>query len=131
MKNCGPPTALRSKPHCRRPSLTALCRPRKHGSIPSLGCLQMVMHLLADDKRALVPILIKVQQLQRRLLSEADRPIFASAWNWVDAFLQCEHGVDSELYRALRQAMMARRTVFLLDGARAAHPLCARRRHVA
>ena len=79
----------------------------------------MVMHLLADEKRGAVPVLIKVQQLQRRLLSDTDRPTFADAWNWIDAFLQCEHGADSELYGALRQAMMARRVILLLDGAAA------------
>ena len=41
----------------------------------------MVMHLLADEKRGVVPVLIKVQQLQRRLLSDTDRPTFADAWN--------------------------------------------------
>ena len=78
----------------------------------------MVMHLLADNKRGAVPVLIKVQQLQRRLLSDEDRPTFAAAWNWIDAFLRCEHGAGSEVYLALRQAMMARRTILLLDGAR-------------
>ena len=80
------------------------------------------MHLLADETRGAVPVLIKVQQLQRRLLSGADRPTFANAWNWVDAFLQCEYGPDSELYRALRQALMARRAILLLDGAVALAP---------
>lgn len=85
-------------------------------------CAQMVMHLLTDETRGAVPVLIKVQQLQRRLLSDEDRPTFAGAWNWVDAFLQCEYGAESELYRALRQAMMARRTILLLDGAVALAP---------
>ena len=41
---------------------------------------------------------------------------FGEAWNWVDAFLQVEHGDTSDQYRMLRQAMMARRTLLLFDG---------------
>ena len=33
-----------------------------------------------------------------------------------DAYLQSVHGADSEYYRMLRQAMLARRTLLLLDG---------------
>ena len=86
---------------------------------PAAGktCLmsQLVMHTL-EQPNGLVPILIKVQNLQKRLLSDDSRETFASAWNWVDAHLQCVHGVDSEMYRMLRQAMLARRTLLLLDG---------------
>ena len=64
----------------------------------------------------MVPILIKVQELQRHLLTETNRPIFERSWNWVDAFLQCVHGADSDLYCMLRQALMARRALVLLDG---------------
>ena len=64
----------------------------------------------------MVPILIKVQELQRHLLNEANRPIFERSWNWVDAFLQCVHGAGSDLYRMLRQALMARCALVLLDG---------------
>ena len=34
----------------------------------------------------MVPILVKVQQLQRLLLTR--KQIFERAWKWVDAFLQ-------------------------------------------
>ena len=61
-----------------------------------------------------MPILVRVQLLQRRLI-EAETT-FATSWNWIDAFLRIEHGADSPLYRALRQAMMARRALLLLDG---------------
>ena len=64
----------------------------------------------------MVTILIKVQELQRHLLNESNRTIFEQSWNWVDAFLQCVHGANSDLYYMLRQAMMARRALVLLDG---------------
>ena len=34
----------------------------------------------------------------------------------VDAYLRCTHGERSEMYRFLRQAVMARRALLLLDG---------------
>ena len=58
---------------------------------------------------------VKVQLLQRRLLQ--DEGAFAASWNWIDAFLKAEHGVASpDHYLMLRQALMARRVVLLLDG---------------
>ena len=80
---------------------------------------QTVMHSLPvgdSDTTTLVPILIKVQQLQRRLLSAEHRSTFARAWNWVDAHLQCVYGADSDMYMMLRQALMGRRVLLLLDG---------------
>jgi len=75
---------------------------------------QVIIHSLARANSELVPILVKVQVLQARLLkNETD---FAAAWNWVDALLCLEHGAGSALYRMLRQAMLARRALFLLDG---------------
>ena len=41
---------------------------------------------------------------------------FERAWNWVDAYLCLVHGLGSELYRFLRQAMVARRVLLLIDG---------------
>ena len=67
-----------------------------------------------DDAHALVPILIRVQDLQKRLLGDEDS--FASSWNWVDAYLRELHGLNSEMYRFLRQALMARRALLMLDG---------------
>jgi hypothetical protein len=64
----------------------------------------------------LVPILVRVQRLQRLLLMDEHRDTFARAWNWVDAYLRCTHGEQSDLYRLLRQAMAARRALLLLDG---------------
>ena len=98
---------------------------------PAAGktCLmsQLVMHVIPSASSGesgaptaeiaaheLVPILIKVQYLQKRLLSEPE--MFSKAWNWVDAHLRQLHGESSEMYRFLRQALMARRALLLLDG---------------
>ena len=59
---------------------------------------QVVMRTLQQDET--VPILIKVQQLQRRKLQSPDA--FASAWNWIDAYLCLEY--DEAVHRMLRQA---------------------------
>jgi hypothetical protein len=87
---------------------------------PAAGktCLmsRLVMHVLQSKECDMVTILIKVQELQRHLLNESNRTIFEQSWNWVDAFLQCVHGANSDLYYMLRQAMMARRALVLLDG---------------
>ena len=87
---------------------------------PAAGktCLmsQLVMHVLKSEECDMVPILIKVQELQRHLLAESTQPIFERSWNWVDAFLQCVHEAGSDLYSMLRQALMARRALVLLDG---------------
>ena len=43
--------------------------------------------------------------------------IFLHKWNWIDAHLWLEHGEERpSLYRMLRQTMMARRALLLLDG---------------
>ena len=42
--------------------------------------------------------------------------MFASAWNWIDAYLQVTCGAESELYTMQRQALMASRALILLDG---------------
>jgi hypothetical protein len=76
---------------------------------------QVVMVALQDERTELVPILVKVQVLQRRLLEAPDA--FAGAWNYTDAYLRLEHEASRPaLYRMLRQAMMARRALLLLDG---------------
>ena len=75
---------------------------------------QVVVHLLNQRDRELLPIVVKVQLLQRRLLEESGT--FATAWNWIDAYLCIEHGLGSATYLLLRQALMARRAPVLLDG---------------
>ena len=71
--------------------------------------------LLALQKADLVPIVIKVQLLQARLLETSDA--FTLRWNWVDAYLRLVyHAEKPEVYRMLRQAMMARRALLLIDG---------------
>jgi Ran GTPase-activating protein (RanGAP) involved in mRNA processing and transport len=68
--------------------------------------------VLALDNADLVPIVIKVQLLQAKLHDAPDA--FASHWNWVDAYLSLTE--RPEMHRMLRQAMMARRALLLLDG---------------
>ena len=70
------------------------------------------MHTLNRADTELVPILVKVQLLQTRLLDEPDT--FGTAWNWIDAFLRFEHSEPT--YLMLRQAMASRRALLLLDG---------------
>ena len=70
--------------------------------------------VLALDRAELVPIVIKVQLLQAKLRDAPDA--FASHWNWVDAYLSLTERERPEVYRMLRQAMMARRALLLLDG---------------
>ena len=70
---------------------------------------QVVTLALEGSERAggtaLVPILVKVQRLQRRLLDAPDA--FAASWNYVDAYLRLEYEASSPAaYRMLRQAMM-------------------------
>ena len=75
--------------------------------------LSQVVALSLDGE--LVPILIKAQRLQRLLLDTPDA--FAGARDWVDACLYLEHANERpEVYRMLRQALMARRALVLLDG---------------
>ena len=92
----------------------------------------------------LVPILIKILDLQKELLRDGAEEEFSKSWcatplpfstrptflvlthtlsllasalrNWVDAYLRIKHGEHSEYYRMLRQALMARRVLLLLDG---------------
>ena len=73
--------------------------------------LSQLVTLILD--RDLIPILVKVQQLQRRLIESRDA--FQSAWNWIDAFLRLELGNGAH-YRMLRQAMVSRRALLMLDG---------------
>ena len=70
------------------------------------------MHTLNRADTELVPIVVKVQLLQKRLLDEPDA--FATAWNWIDAFLRFEH--NEPTFLMLRQAMVSRRALLLLDG---------------
>ena len=71
--------------------------------------------VLALERSELVPIVIKVQLLQVRL-REAQHDEFTSTSNWVDAYLKFVHAGQPVLYRMLRQAMMARRALLLIDG---------------
>ena len=55
------------------------------------------MRTLQQDES--MPILVKVQQLQRRKLESPNA--FAVAWNWIDAYLRLEY--DEVVYLMLRQ----------------------------
>ena len=82
---------------------------------PAAGKTTLLSQVVALSlKDELVPILVKVQQLQHKLNEKPEE--FAKAWNFFDAFLRLEHGASSPYYRFLRQAMMARRALLLLDG---------------
>ena len=86
--------------------------------------LQLAMHMISTSlsvghgKAPLIPILIKIQDLQHELLRQDAnvQATFQSKWNWIDAYLSLQHGEDSEPYLCLRQALMARRVVLILDG---------------
>jgi Ran GTPase-activating protein (RanGAP) involved in mRNA processing and transport len=83
---------------------------------PAAGKTTLISQVvvLALDRAELVPIVIKVQLLQAKLHEAPDA--FASHWNWVDAYLCLTERERPEVYRMLRQAMMARRALLLLDG---------------
>ena len=104
---------------CRDGSVsTNLCVLLTAGPASGKTCLmsQLVTHVLKDDgKGHLVPVVLRVQKLQR-MLSNAKQGFFARSWNWVDAYLQAEYGVTSDQYFMLRQAMASRRALLLIDG---------------
>jgi hypothetical protein len=50
---------------------------------------------------ALVPIYVRVQQLQSYLQSDPDA--FAASGNWMEAFVQLEYANAPEAHRMLRQ----------------------------
>ena len=80
---------------------------------------QLVMEAFRRDdsgKAGLIPIQIKVMDLQRKLVMDVHSEVFGTAWNWVDAYLQVLYGSGSVRYRFLRQALMARRALIILDG---------------
>ena len=72
--------------------------------------MQVIVYSLKSE---MVPILIKVQQLQRQLINQPD--YFGKSWNWVDAFLHLEYHDQPAVYRFLRQALLARRVLLLLS----------------
>ena len=80
---------------------------------------QMVM-LSLDGEAELIPIVVRAQQLHLAL--QTSRAHFTAAWNYVDAFLQLGHDEEEDpqhaafMYRFLRQVMMARRAILLIDG---------------
>ena len=77
-----------------------------------------MLHVLQAAREApgftLIPVLIRIIDLNHRLKRPESRAVFDQSWNWIDAYLKLEH--PRKLYCFLRQAMMARRTLILLDG---------------
>ena len=71
---------------------------------------QLIMHSLDG---ALMPILIKAEQLQK-LLSEQEGTAFADATNWIEAYLQLT--CEAPHYEMLRNAMAERSALLLIDG---------------
>ena len=68
---------------------------------PAAGKTTLISQVVALSLEGeLVPVVIKMQQLQLQLL--AARKAFESAWNWPDAFLRLQWGADSPYYRFLR-----------------------------
>ena len=92
------------------PNAVLLTAPPASGKTTLIS--QAVMLILEDTD--LLPIVIKVQRLQAKLHDSPDA--FAESWNWFDAYLRLEHTDRPDVYRMLRQAMMARRALMLLDG---------------
>ena len=98
---------------------THLCILLTAGPASGKTCLmsQLVTHVLKDDvKGHLVPVLLRVQKLQRMLSMPKKSSAFSKSWNWVDAYLQAEYGATSDQYAMLRQAMASRRALLLIDG---------------
>ena len=95
---------------------------------------QLIMHTLGrnddDDERdtPLLPVLVRVEQLQKRL--DERRTTFDAADDWVDAELRLT--CEPPHYEMLRAAMRERRVLLLLDGLDEAGAARARvERHVA
>ena len=79
---------------------------------------QLAMLLL--DELHLVPVVINVQRLTQKIAEQPEA--FVTAWNWLDAYLRLSEG--DTVYRFLRQAMMARRALLLIESFhRASNPL--------
>ena len=83
---------------------------RAHRRTFILPLAQVVVCVIRSSAEV-VPILVKVQELQRQMLSSPDT--FTVAWNFIDAYLRLQH--KEPVYRMLRQAMVARRALLLLE----------------
>ena len=57
----------------------------------------------------MVVVLVQhLQRLQQLMRLDEHREVFKRAWCWADAFLQCEYGRESDMYRMLQQTLLAR-----------------------
>eukprot|EP00966_Prymnesium_polylepis_P280844 6489226-Prymnesium_polylepis.1 len=75
---------------------------------------QLVMHTLST--KILFPVLIKMTYLSKALEDPNHADTFATAFNFADAYLRITYGGDSPKYKGLRQMLLARRVLLLLDG---------------
>eukprot|EP01052_Picozoa_sp_SAG31_P020381 SAG31_NODE_1529_length_8001_cov_13.491268_3_plen_264_part_00 len=75
---------------------------------------QLTMH--AFTRSELIPINIKVVDLQQKRDVEEHANVFAKSWNWIDAFIQIQYGFGSKRSMFLRQAVASRRALIILDG---------------
>ena len=102
--------------HTDAPSALLLTAPPAAGKTTMIS--QAVMLALdresggEDGDSEFVPIVLKVQRLQLKLLEEKEA--FANSWNWFDTLMRLDN--PPNVYRFLRQAMMSRRALLLLDG---------------
>ena len=103
------------------------------GKTALMGSLAMLSarRTQRDGGPNLVPLIIRGSQLASWLLKEPEP--FGRLWNFADAYCALEFGEGSATYLMLRQAMMARRALLLMDGIdEGGGPLAARiRKHVA
>ena len=75
---------------------------------------QVVVYSLDQDALDVIPIVVRVQLLQTDMMQTEG--VFKEAWNWVEAHLRLQHEHGSQLYLMLRQALVSRRALLLIDG---------------
>ena len=70
---------------------------------------QIIIYSLPEDvteRSGLIPCLIKIMDLSRRMGMPEHAEAFKDSWNLCDAYLQVTLGGESARYRFLRQAVM-------------------------
>ena len=71
---------------------------------------------LVDDRQAEESKHLETEQDNELQEAAWRQSKFARSWNWVDAHLQCVYGPKSGTYTMLRQALLSRRALLLIDG---------------
>ena len=83
---------------------------------PAAGKTTLTSQLIMDaigDRMGLIPLLIKVGELHLLLGNSTHASAFEQAWNWVDTWVCIKH---HKYQRMLRQALLARRLLVIIDG---------------